>query len=158
MPGIAVTAQIRPQKTSVSFMAPHRHNFVAERLNCRAAILYSCCLFASESFQVLIRPLCFVQILPVSRYDFRYPNIRRICGVSRSGREMRVSVLLVLVVGLGACCLAEGEGKVEFQVQDETCSDYCAATYPKHTYPEVRSLYTSLFFLVQSRCLLRTAR
>jgi hypothetical protein len=49
---------------------------------------------------------------------------------------MRVSVLLVLVVGLGACCLAEGEGKVEFQVQDETCSDYCAATYPEHTYPE----------------------
>ncbi|CAI8012912.1 hypothetical protein GBAR_LOCUS8230, partial [Geodia barretti] len=96
----------------------------------------SCCLFASESFQVLIRPLCFVQILPVSRYDFRYRNIRRIYGVSRSGREMRVSVLLVLVVGLGACCLAEGEGKVEFQVQDETCSDYCAATYPKHTYPE----------------------
>ena len=57
---------------------------------------------------------------------------------------MRVPVLLVLVLGLGAFCLAEGEGKVEFQVQDETCSDYCAPSYPEHTYPEVRSLYVSL--------------
>ena len=56
---------------------------------------------------------------------------------------MQVKVFALLPVLLGLCGCSLEEDKVEIQVKDETCSDYCAATYPEHTYPDV-SLCVSL--------------
>ena len=44
---------------------------------------------------------------------------------------MWAGVLLVFVLGLGCGCLAGEDG------EEGSCSDYCAATYPEHTYPKV---------------------
>lgn len=58
------------------------------------------------------------------------------------------SVLVVLVLGMGASSLAGEDGdegmEVVFSEQDVSCSQYCGATYPEHTYPDVSRLISAL--------------
>ena len=57
---------------------------------------------------------------------------------------MQACVLLVSILALGGLCLAGEESNIEPQTGDESCSHYCSATYPEHTYPEVRLYGLSL--------------
>lgn len=51
---------------------------------------------------------------------------------------MRPGVLVLFVLGM-RYCLAEEEdsGVIVFGANEDSCTHYCAGTYPEHTYPNV---------------------